>query len=273
MAEDRTFQTERGAIRYWVSRLSPSAPWLVFLPGLTADHRLFDDQMAYFQDKANCLVWDPPAHGLSRPFALDFTMDDKAEMLHSILQQEGIEHPVLVGQSMGGYVSQAFMGLYPGTAAGFVSIDSAPLQKHYMPAWEVKLLRHTKSMYLAIPWSLLKKWGPAGTATSAHGRTLMRAFMDDYSKQEYCELAAFGYKVLADAIDADRPYKIDCPAVLVCGEKDQAGAAKGLNRKWARESGIKLVWVPGAGHNSNTDDPAFVNGVIEELLDRVVAPR
>lgn len=100
-----------------------NAPWLVFLPGLTADHRLFNRQLSYFAETANCSVWDPPAHGKSRPFKLEFSMDDLAVMLHDILKTEQIESPILVGQSMGGYVSQAFLSLFPGYAKGFVSTD------------------------------------------------------------------------------------------------------------------------------------------------------
>ncbi len=95
-------------------------------------------------------------HGESRPYPLDFTMDDYATILHGILQAEGFEHPVLIGQSLGVYVAQAYMDLYPGETIGFVSIDSAPLKRRYYPIWEVKALRHTKGMYLTIPWALLK---------------------------------------------------------------------------------------------------------------------
>lgn len=93
--------------------LIPKAPWLVFLPGLTADHRLFNRQLSYFAETMNCFVWDAPAHGKSRPFALTFSMDDLATMLHDILCAEYIENPILIGQSMGGYISQAFLSLFP----------------------------------------------------------------------------------------------------------------------------------------------------------------
>ena len=102
--KEKTFIAERGAIHYWVSARIEDAPQLVFLPGLTADHRLFDRQIAHFERQANCLVWDPPSHGASRPFALDWSMDDLARMLHAILEREGFARPILVGQSMGGYV-------------------------------------------------------------------------------------------------------------------------------------------------------------------------
>ena len=259
--------TSSGTIRYWVDDTAGSeAPWLVMLPGLTADHRLFDAQMAHFSGKANCLVWDPPAHGASRPFELDFTLDGMAQMLGNLLDAEGIEHPVLIGQSMGGYVSQAFFGLYPGRASGFVSIDSAPLKRQYYPTWEVKFLRHTKGMYQAIPFPILKPWGAWGAASTPHGRELMRSFMDSYDKDEYVGLAAFGYRLLADAVEADRPYEPRCPVLLLCGMHDHAGDVKPFNRKWAQGEGFSLVWVPDAGHNSNVDNPAFVNAQIEEFV-------
>lgn len=266
----RTYETPSGTIVYHVSEAHDEAlPWLVLLPGLTADHRLFDRQVQHFEGRANCLVWDPPAHGESRPFRLDFTMDDFARWLHGILVGEGAARPVLVGQSMGGYVSQAYLDLYPGEAAGFVSIDSAPLKRAYYPRWEVAFLRHTRGMYQAIPWGLLRPWGAWGTAETPYGRSLMRAFMDDYDKDEYVELVAFGYRILADAIDADRAYEIDCPAVLICGERDHAGDVRPFNRRWSAGEGLELAWVAGAGHNSNTDRPDEVNRIIEGLLSRI----
>lgn len=46
---------------------------------------------------------------------------------HVICQTaEAITRPVLVGQSMGGYVAQAFMSLFPDVAKGFASVDSCP---------------------------------------------------------------------------------------------------------------------------------------------------
>ena len=77
--ERHAFRTPQGDIAYWVSRESrPDRPWLVFLPGLTADHRLFNPQIAAFEGKANFLVWDAPSHGESRPFELTWTLDDLA---------------------------------------------------------------------------------------------------------------------------------------------------------------------------------------------------
>ena len=56
---------------------------LLFLPGLTADHRLFDKQVEAFESTYNLLAWDAPGHGKSRPFVMDFTLAQKAAWLVS----------------------------------------------------------------------------------------------------------------------------------------------------------------------------------------------
>lgn len=264
---EKRFHTDGGDIAYWVSRYAgPDRPWLVLLPGLTADRRLFNKQVEHFAGKANMLVWDPPSHGASRPFSLGWSLDDLATWLHEILQSEGITRPVLVGQSMGGYVSQAYLRLFPDDASAFVSIDSAPLDDEYLSGWELAALRHTKLMYLSIPWGTLKRLGTKGTATTDYGRAVMAEMMNGYGKREYCELAAHGYRILADAVSPDRSYALPCPAMLVCGTKDAAGSAKRYNREWTRRTGLPLHWVEGAGHNSNTDAPDEVNRLIEEFI-------
>ena len=55
--KEKTCQTRCGTIRYWVSVSNPDTITLVFLPGLTADHRLFDKQIQYFENRYNVIVW------------------------------------------------------------------------------------------------------------------------------------------------------------------------------------------------------------------------
>ena len=259
-------ETPYGVIRYWICRAGENRPWLVFLPGLTADHRLFDGQVAELGKEYNCLVWDAPGHGTSRPFALKFSMEDLARYLRQIFTAEGIAGPVLVGQSLGGYIAQVYMEAYPGSVSGFISIDSCPLQRRYYTGLELALLKHTKGMYLSIPWRWLLRWGAAGCAVTEYGQKLMAQMMGEYNKREYCTLADHGYRIFAQAVEAGKAYAISCPVLLLCGERDRAGSAKRYNREWARRSGYPLVWVPGAGHNANTDRIDFVNGQIGEFV-------
>ena len=266
---EKIHSTTLGEIHYWISFKDASAPWLVMLPGLTADHRLFDKQVRCLSEKYNCFCWDAPAHGKSRPFALQFSMSDICTYLHQIFETENITNPVLIGQSMGGYISQYYMEKFPCSVKGFISVDSCSLKRKYYTNWELALLKHTKWMYMSIPWKLLVKWGVRGTSTSEYGRSLMKQFMSDYQKEEYCDLADYGYRILCEAVEAEYSYDIICPVLLLCGEKDGAGSAKSYNRRWTQQDGHRLIWLKNAGHNSNTDVPDEVNKIIDDFVSNI----
>ncbi len=283
---EKTFETYCGQIHYWTNeeyqgqkavydeesrtfQISQNPVSLILLPGLTADHRLFDKQVEYFEKKCRILVWDAPEHAASRPFYPNFDLSDKAKWLDAILQQEGMDAPVIVGQSMGGYVGQMYLQLFPGKAKGFISIDSAPLQRQYITAAELFLLKRMEPVYRLYPWKSLLELGSNGVATSEYGRKLMHDIMMTYDgdQEEYAWICGHGFRMLADAIEAKLPYKIDCPALLICGEEDHAGSCIRYNKAWHKKTGIPIKWIKGAGHNSNTDKPEKINRLIEMFME------
>ncbi len=265
---EKTYATPCGTIHYWTNRIQPDRTTLVFLPGLTADHRLFEKQIPEFEEDFNLLTWDAPGHAASWPFAFDFDLMDKAKWLDEILRKEGIDAPVIIGQSMGGYVGQAYSELFPEKLKGFISIDSAPLQREYVTGMEIWLLKRMEPVYRWYPWKSLLKSGTNGVATSDYGRKLMHDIMMVYDgdKKRYAKLAGHGMKMLGTAMEADLPYKLSCPALLICGEKDKAGSCIRYNKAWHKKTGIPIEWIRGAGHNSNTDKPEEVNRLIREFL-------
>lgn len=273
MMIEKTYETSKGTIHYWISDgVKKELLTLVFLPGLTADHRLFEKQTEAFSGKYNVFVWDAPGHAASWPFALDFTLMDKAAWLEKILEAEGVDKPVIIGQSMGGYVGQAFAQKYPGKMKGFISIDSAPLQREYVTAVEIWLLKRMEPVYRYYPWKALLSSGTKGIATTEYGRKLMLDMMMTYDgdQDRYAKLSGHGFRMLAEAMEADLPYALNCPALLICGEKDHAGSCIRYNKAWNRKTGIPLRWIKNAGHNSNTDAPDTVNQIILEFVENQV---
>jgi len=265
---EKIHSTPLGDIHYWLYMKSEADKTLVFLPGLTADHSLFEKQLEFFEDKCNMLVWDAPAHAASYPFTLVFSIADKARWLKEILDAEGIKSPVLVGQSMGGYLSQAFLQEFPDAACGFISIDSCPLQRSYYTNTELWLLKHTEGMYRMYPWNALVRDGANGCAETEQGRENMKKIMLTYNDDHdrYIKLVSHGYKILAEAVEKELPYEISCPALLICGEKDKAGSAKRYNMAWHEKTGLPIIWIEGAGHNSNADKPDEINAIIEKFI-------
>ena len=172
---------------------------------------------------------------------------------------------------MGGYVGQMYAQLFPEKLKGFVAIDSAPLQREYVTAAEIWLLKRMAPVYRHYPWKSLLKTGSNGVATSEYGRALMREMMMVYDGDQarYAAISGHGYRMLAEAMEAGLPYALQCPALLICGEKDRAGSCVRYNRAWHKNTGIPIAWIKGAGHNANTDDPDTVNRLILEFLERM----
>ena len=269
---EKTFPTNCGPIRYWISDPeSNDRPELVFLPGLTADHRLFEKQLEYFRGKYRMFVWDAPGHASSYPFEMTFTLEDKAKWLDEILEREDFHNPVIIGQSMGGYLGQMFCQLFPEKIRGFISIDSAPLKREYYTAAELWLLKRMEPVYRRYPWKTLLKQGCNGVATSEYGRALMHSMMMTYDgdQKRYAELSGHGFRILAEAVEAKYSYDITCPALLICGTEDHAGSCIRYSKAWHKKSGIPIEWIEGAGHNSNTDKPDQINRIIEDFVKRI----
>ncbi|MCR4566737.1 MAG: alpha/beta hydrolase [Pseudobutyrivibrio sp.] len=270
---EKVYETHLGKIHYWINKDAENQKCqLVFLPGLTADHRLFEKQIAFFEDRFPVFVWDAPGHASSWPFDLSFSLMDKAKWLNAILEENGFDRPVIIGQSMGGYVGQMYAQLFPEKLKGFVSVDSAPLQRKYMTGIEIWLLKRMEPVYRHYPWKMLLKQGSKGVATSEYGRSLMLDFMMTYDNDQkrYAALAGGGFRILAEAIEENLPYEIKCPAMLVCGTKDHAGSCIRYNKAWHKQTGISLHWIEGAGHNSNTDKPEEINQLIDEFIENTV---
>ncbi len=133
------------------------------------------------------------------------------------------------------------------------------------------LLKRMEPVYRYYPWKALLKSGTKGVAASEYGRKLMRDIMMVYDgqKERYAGISGHGFRMVAEAMEADRPYEIKCPALLICGTEDHAGSCIRYNKAWHRKTGIPIEWIRDAGHNANTDRPEEVNRLIEALLERI----
>lgn len=265
-----THRTPHGDIRYWVSRAAgKDRPWLVFLPGMLTDHRLFGAQLAHFAGKANTFVWDGPAHGMSRPYELSaISVDRIARELIAILSAENITRPVLVGQSFGGVVAQRVMQLEPALASGFIGIGTMPLTREYWNPLLIAGLKHVGPLLHLRTWDKILDDAPRETSHTPKAQELTRTMLKEYTKSEYVALADVTFKAVARGVGKQKPWELPCPAALVVGEFDRTGGIGEMGKRWAADEGLALHVIPEAAHNTNADNPAAVNAVIEQFIQR-----
>lgn len=257
------FHSEWGRVYYWISE-NPTAEkqTLFFLHGLTADHRLFEDQIPYFEEDYNVLAWDMPGHGKSRPFS-DLAFGEMAEIIGRIFLERNIKEAVFIGQSMGGYVAQSVIKRFPDLVRAFVAIDSSPYGEGYYSKSDQWWLRQTERLSKLYPSQMLRREIAKRSTASEHARLHMLEMLAPYGGKELCHLMGTAYKsFLDDNSDID----IKCPVLLIVGEKDITGKVRQYNQTWSKKAGFQLQWVANAAHNSNDDQPETVNEMIAAFI-------
>ncbi|MBI4857507.1 MAG: alpha/beta hydrolase [Acetobacterium woodii] len=261
---EKTITSPRGTVHYWIEQhRDPQATCLVFTHGLTANHQMFDHQMAYFKKHYTVITWDLPLHGASRPYA-DFSFHHAAADLEAILQQENISAVVLIGQSLGGYACQQFALDYPEQVLAFVGVDTSPFGLSYYSTTDKFWVRQVEWMSRCYSHDKLLTGIAKGVTYTKKGYDNMMTMLTPYKKTELCHIMGTAY---ASFLKENRDAVFEFPVLLILGEYDRFGKVPQYNYAWAAKTGYPLKIIPHAGHNANVDNPLIFNTVVQSFLD------
>lgn len=97
---------------------------LVFLHGFTETSDIWDDFSGELSKTYRIIVIDLPGHGRTGTFGEVHSMEFMAERVKEVLDHLGLSHCIMIGHSMGGYVTLAFARLYPSMLRGMVLFHS-----------------------------------------------------------------------------------------------------------------------------------------------------
>lgn len=97
---------------------------LVLLHGFCETHQVWKHFEQTLSNYCRVLSPDLPGFGGSPLPAGNFRLPDVAEVLHSWLKELGINRCILLGHSLGGYVSLAFLEQYPQMVEGIGLMNS-----------------------------------------------------------------------------------------------------------------------------------------------------
>lgn len=242
---------------------------LVFSHGAGADHVMFDAQREHLRAQGyRVVIWDMRGHGLSRPAGVRFTAEQAIADLRALIEHLALDRPVLVGQSLGGNLSQAVVRRHPDLARALIVIDStwntAPL------SWKERLLVKAAAPSLSmIPAKRLPGMMAEASAMTESARADARRAFSQLSKKEFVQV----WRATVDLLDPAPSYRTPVPLCLIRGERDRTGNIAAAMPRWARAEGVEEVVIPGAGHISNRDDPHAVNAAIEAFLRTVPASK
>jgi pimeloyl-ACP methyl ester carboxylesterase len=99
-------------------------PALVLVHGFTESLEIWNNFSAELSKAYRVVCIDLPGHGRTANFAATHSMELMAEIVHAVLSFCRISSCVMVGHSMGGYVSLAFAAQFPEMVRGLVLFHS-----------------------------------------------------------------------------------------------------------------------------------------------------
>lgn len=110
-----------GSIRY---KIEGEGPAIVFIHGFMENARIWRWMVPKFSKKFTVIRINLPGHGKSSVFGESHSMEFMAEAVNAVLEAEKIKKAMLVGHSMGGYVSLAFAEAFPKKVGALVLFSS-----------------------------------------------------------------------------------------------------------------------------------------------------
>ncbi|OLZ72075.1 alpha/beta hydrolase [Streptomyces sp. IMTB 2501] len=242
------FDNEGSRIRW--TEVPGAEPARVYLHGLGSMSAVYHAHIAARPQLAGrrSLFVDLPGHGISdRPGTFGYTLEEHADAVAAALDESGVRGAELIAHSMGGAVAIVLAHRRPDLASRLVlteaNLDAFPpltAASSGIAAYEEDDFvekQHTR---------VLEAVGPLWAATMrlADPRALHRSAVG------LCRGSAPVMRTILEELPVERVYL----------QGEISGELKG--RESLEAAGVRVVTVPGAGHNVMFDNPdAFVEAV------------
>lgn len=260
---EKSIKTDRGNIYYWVNG-NNSSNAIVFLPGLTADHTLFDMQIEFFSKDYKVVTVDLPLHGKSVDYK-DFSIDNAASDLAELIKNEGISKYALIGQSAGGYFAQQLSKI-DSKAVCFIGVDTSPLGKDNYKKTDLFWVKHFRLFASFYPYNYYCKVSSKQAAITSAGRENMYNALIKLGRENMLIASDKIYNSFATHENVE----LKCPVLLVCGDSDKVGYVKKYNKLWHENKNYPIEIIPNAGHNSNYDNYGYFNEIVKDFIEKIV---
>lgn len=95
---------------------------IILIHGFGETNEIWNNQLQCLMPYYKVITPDLPGSGKSDALPTGHTIEDLAHCIHKIIETEQIENPLILGHSMGGYVTLAYLKLYNSAviAAGLI---------------------------------------------------------------------------------------------------------------------------------------------------------
>ena len=240
---------------------------VVLVHGFGEDHSVWDQQVKHLEKDCNLIVPDLPGSGKSK--LTDVSMEGMADHLKKILDDQSISSCIMIGHSMGGYVTLAFAEKFPEMLSGFGLFHSSA----YADPEEKKDIRRKAIDFIKKNGTreFLKTSVPNLIAKDTRNREeLIRKLIDSYDYLSPEALIAYYEAMIARPDRTSVLKEFTKPILMVLGVYDTA-----VPYEQGKEQ-VKLLQKPvvhtlqNSAHMGMWEQPAESNSILADYINNVI---
>ena len=233
---------------------------VMLLHGFAEDSNIWKEQVSFLQNHCKLILPDLPGSGKSEMLNKEkVSIEDYAHCMNALLKNENISRVILLGHSMGGYITLAFAELYPDTLKAFGFVHSSAFADS-----EDKKLSRKKSI------ALIEEYGVYPFLKN----TLPNLFAENYKKQhpeKVLELIEQGKNFTPNALiqyynamtaRPDRTQVLQnsaIPVLFIMGSEDVATPLSDLLKQVHLPKVSYIHIIEDSGHMSMCEQPEKLN--------------
>ncbi len=244
---------------------------IVLIHGFGEDSRIWKQQVAYLKQSYHLLIPDLPGTGDSAIGNSELSMESMAAIIKQMLDEEKIEQCIILGHSMGGYVTLAFAENYPERLRAFGLIHSTA----YADSNE-KIEARQKSI------GFIREHGASEFMKTTIPNLFSKRFNEE-QKPIVDELIEQGNQFTAETLIAyytamiNRPnrshilQKATVPVFFFIGEEDKAVNPADALEQTALPAVCMVKLIPGIAHMGMLEATDELNRTIGEFCTTVQA--
>ncbi|HYG99655.1 MAG TPA: alpha/beta hydrolase [Terriglobales bacterium] len=228
---------------------------IVFLHGITDSWHSFEPVFPFLPADVRAIALSLRGHGDSSRPDQGYTPSHMAADVNAALAALGISRTVVVGHSMGSYVSQRLAIEHPGRVSGLVLIGTAPTfrgNSAVQSFWD-EVVRDLDD---PIDPAIAREFQESTVA-----RPLSPAFLETVVRESLKVPARVWREAFAGLMEAEHTAelaKVNIPCLLLWGDHDNFFSHEHQQAMLAAVPGCRLIAYEGLGHAPHWDDPKRV---------------
>jgi pimeloyl-ACP methyl ester carboxylesterase len=240
-------------------------PPLVLLHGGLSDSREWCRQLEALSGDYDIVAWDAPGCGDSSDPPETFGLGGYAGCLAGFIGALELERPHVVGLSFGAGLALELYRRHPDLPASLVLASAYAGWAGSLPPEVVEeRLRDIRRQADLPPDEVVAEWMPTLFARAVPADVVeeLAAIMRDFHPAGMRAMAnAFAAADLRDVLP-----QIEVPTLLLYGREDERASRDVALELHASIPTSRLVWLEGAGHQSNMEAPERFSAELREFL-------